>query len=291
MPPVRFRGALLSAIASLAMALAAPHAAAQVPAGRHVKASLVAETDAVRPGQPITVGVRLEMEKGWHTYWRNPGDSGLPTRVKWDLPAGFAPGEILWPYPDRFKTGPLVSYGFEDEVLLPVEIRVPAAVAASNVRLAARVDWLECQEACLPGRADVSLGLPVRKSASPGAHAALFAEARRRLPAKAPGWRFSAASTPGSLSLVVRSPRGAALRDAYFYAVTPRLLDYSRSQSLAPEGTAHRLELPRDPNGAPAERLAGVLVAGTGNGTLALDVDVRIAPGPAQTSLMQEKKP
>jgi DsbC/DsbD-like thiol-disulfide interchange protein len=289
-PVVRSCG-LLSAIAGLTMALAAPDAGAQVAPGRHVKASLVGETDAVRPGRPITVGVRLEMEKGWHTYWRNPGDSGLPTRVKWDLPAGFAPGEIRWPYPDRFQTGPLVSYGFEHEVLLPVEIRVPAAVAASEVRLAARVDWLECQEACLPGRADLSLTLPVRPSASPGPHAALFAEARRRLPAKDPAWRFSATSTPASVRLVVRSPHGAALREAYFYAVPPRLLDYSKSQSLTPEGTAHRLDLPRDPNGAPSERLAGVLVVGTGSGTVALEVDVRIVSGPARTSLTQEKKP
>jgi DsbC/DsbD-like thiol-disulfide interchange protein len=290
MPPVRFAGALLSALAGLAVAVAPADSLAE-GGSRHVKASLLAETDAVRPGQPITVGVRLEMEKGWHTYWRNPGDSGLPTRVKWDLPVGFAPGEIRWPYPGRFQTGPLVSYGFEHEVLLPVEIRVPTVVAASEVRLAARVDWLECQEACLPGRADVSLALPVRPSASSGPHAALFAETRRRLPAKAPGWRFSAASTPGSVRLVVRSPHGAALREAYFYAVTPRLLDYAKAQGLTREGGAHRLELPRDPNGAPSERLAGVLVAGTGNGTVALEVDVRIASGPARTSLIQEKKP
>jgi thiol:disulfide interchange protein DsbD len=102
------------------------------------------------------------MEKGWHTYWRNPGDSGLPTRVRWELPEGFAAAEIRWPYPIRFTTGPLVSYGYEHEVLLPVEIRVPPSLASAEVRVAGRVDWLECREACVPGRADVSLLLPVR---------------------------------------------------------------------------------------------------------------------------------
>jgi DsbC/DsbD-like thiol-disulfide interchange protein len=291
MSPVVRPGGLLSAFAGLALALGATRASAEGPPGRHVKASLVAETDAVRPGQPLVVGIRLEMEKGWHTYWRNPGDSGLPTRAKWALPEGFAVGELRWPYPVRFRTGPLVSYGYEHEVLLPAEIGVPAAIAEREVRIAARVDWLECQEACLPGRADVSLRLPVKALASPGPQAVLFAEARRRLPGKDPGWRFSASSAPTGLILVVRPPRGTALREAYFYAVTPRLLDYAQPQPLVREGAAHRLHLPRDPNGAPSERLAGVLVAETGSGTVAVEADVKVATGPARTSLKQERKP
>jgi DsbC/DsbD-like thiol-disulfide interchange protein len=289
-PVVRSCG-LLSAVAALALALGVPSAGAQAPPGRHVKASLVADADAVRPGQPLTFGIRLEMEKGWHTYWRNPGDSGLPTRVKWELPQGLAAGELGWPYPSRFKTGPLVSYGYEGEVLLPVEVRVAPSLVSREVRVAARVDWLECLEMCLPGRADLSLALPVRATAGPGPHAALFAEARRRLPAKSPRWRFSLSSAPGGLSLVVRSPQGAELRDAYFYAVTPRLLDYAKPQPLTREGAAHRMALARDPNGAPSERLAGVLVAETGGETVPLEVDVTIPFGPARTSLKQERTP
>jgi thiol:disulfide interchange protein DsbD len=282
-------------VVSLAVALlAAPgttSSATQAPAARHVKVSLVAESDAVRPGRPVTVGVRLEMEKGWHTYWRNPGDSGLPTRVRWELPEGFVAGEIRWPHPIRFTTGPVVSYGYEHEVLLPVEVRVPASVGGAEVRLAARVDWLECQEACLPGRAEVSLALPVRTVAAPGPHAALFADARRRLPSRDAGWRFSASSAPRVLTLVARTPRGTDLREAYFYALTPRLVDYAKPQVLRREGDVHRLELPRDPNGPPPERLAGVLVVGTGKGTTALEVDVKVVSGPARISLTKERKP
>jgi len=289
LPFGRFSRGVLSAVAGLVFAV--PGASAQAPPGRHVKASLVAETDAVRPGQPLTVGIRLEMEKGWHTYWRNPGDSGLPTRVKWELPAGFSAGEILWPYPEPFRTGPLVSYGYEHEVLLPVEMRVPPAVPGPQVRIAGRVDWLECLEACLPGRADVSLTLPVRAAAAPAPQAALFAEARRRLPKKDPAWRFSASSAAGGVSLVVRPPRGTDLREAYFYPVTPRLLDYAQPQKLTREGAAHRLALARDPNGAPSDRLAGVLVAGTSDGSWAVEVDVPLVSGPARTSLKQERNP
>jgi DsbC/DsbD-like thiol-disulfide interchange protein len=291
MSPVVRPGGWLSVVAGLAVALGAADAIAQTPPTRHVKASLVAEADAVRPGQPLTVGIRLEMEKGWHTYWRNPGDAGLPTRVKWDLPEGLTAGEIRWPYPARFSTGPILSYGYEHEVLLLVEVRVPSSTGGGEVRVAGRVDWLECQEACLPGKAEVTLTLPVRAAAAPGPHAALFAEARRRLPAKDPGWRFSVSPLGQGLSLAVRPPRGQALREAYFYPVTPRLVDYARPQELERDAGAYRLALGRDPNGAPSGRLAGVLVAETGSGTVALEVDVPLASGPARTSMKQERKP
>jgi thiol:disulfide interchange protein DsbD len=277
-------GTLLAVLGAIA-------AGARAETPRHVRASLVAESDAVRPGQPVTLGVRLEMEKGWHTYWRNPGDSGLPTRVKWQLPDGFAPGEVRWPYPIRFGTGPLVSYGYETDVLLPVEVRVPASLGGTEARLSARVDWLECQEACIPGRAEVSLTLPVRATARPGPHAALFADARRRLPARDPGWRFSASSAPRALTLVARAPRGTSLREAYFFATTPHLVDYAKPQALTREGDVHRLEIVRDPNGVAQERLAGVLVAQTGRGTVALEVDVKVTAGSARASLKQERKP
>jgi DsbC/DsbD-like thiol-disulfide interchange protein len=285
-PVVRSRG-LLSAFV-VPLVLASPALARALPA-RHTRVSLLSEADAVRPGHPLTVGIRLQMEKGWHTYWRNPGDSGLPTRARWELPAGFAAGEIQWPYPTRFTSGPLANYGYEGEVLLPVEIRVPASVAEPQVRIATRVDWLECQEACLPGRAELSLTLPVRAASAPTPQAALFAEARTRLPRRDPAWGFSLSCAAHGLSLLIRPPRGTGLREAYFYPATPRVLDHAQPQKLTREGAAHRLAMVRDPNAAPLERLAGVLVAGTGRGPVAIAVDVPLVPGPARASLDQER--
>jgi len=271
--------------------LAAGAAGADAPGRSHVRASLVAETDAVRPGRTLTLGIRLQMEKGWHTYWRNPGDSGLPTRVRWQLPPGFEAGEILWPYPVRFATGPLVSYGYEREVLLPIEVRVPASVPGREVRIAGRVDWLECLEVCVPGKAELSLSLPVRGEAAPAPHAALFAEARRRLPVKDPSWRFSASLAGPTVTLALRPPRPAELKSAWFYPAVPGLLDHASPQELKREGASHRLALARDPNGAGADHLAGVLVAETARGILALDVDTPLAPVPARASTIQERKP
>jgi len=247
------------------------------PRGRHVKASLVAEKDAVQPGKPLVAGLRLQMDPSWHTYWRNPGDAGLPTRVKWELPERFSAGELQWPHPMRFNTGPLVSYGYEHEVLLPVEIQVPTGLSSPNLNLTARASWLECQEICLPGKAELSLSLPVRENASPGPAAALFEDARRRLPRRDQAWRFSALAAAGSIGLSVSPPRDATLEEAYFYPVTRRVLDYSKPQALQASGGGYRLELPRDPKGAGVERLEGVLVGRTATGPLALEVGVTLA--------------
>ncbi len=229
---------------------------------RHVKASLVAEMGSVRPGRPLTVGVRLEMEPGWHTYWRNPGDSGLPTRVKWTLPEGFQAAELLWPYPVRFGES-VVSYGYEHEVLLPAEIQVPRSISAHEVRIGARVDWLECQQACLPGKADLTLTLPVEPRATPSAHAAAFADARRRLPGKGDSWHPSATLEGEEIVLTIRPPRRGPLQEAYLFPLTPRLIDYAKPQVLRPAKGGYTLTLPRDPNGPVPGRVSGVLVAKT----------------------------
>jgi DsbC/DsbD-like thiol-disulfide interchange protein len=268
----------MTAALALSSLLVAGTTLAAPGAGRHVEATLVAATDAATPGKPLLAGLHLQMAPGWHTYWRNPGDSGLPTRVKWELPEGVSAGPLQWPRPIRFHTGPLVSYGYEDEVLLPVEIEVPAGLASPEVRLLARVSWLECQEVCLPGKAELVLSLPVRPSATPGPAAPLFEKARGQLPVAGAGWTFSVSAAPGALELAVVPPAGTTLDQAYFYPVTRRLLDYSALQTLRPSGSAYRIELPLAARGERPERLEGVLVGSTPKGPLAVAVDVGLAP-------------
>lgn len=242
------------------------------PRGRHVKATLVAEKDAVQPGQPLLVGVRLRMDPGWHTYWRNPGDAGLPTKTRWTLPQGFEAGELQWPRPGRFNTGPLVSFGYENEVLLPVEIQVPANLSSKDVTLSAKVSWLECEEVCLPGKAEITLTLPVRASAAPGPAAEILAAARQQLPASGEGWSFATSVDPAAVTLAVTPPPGTTLDEAYFYPLTPRVLDYSKPQELRSKEGHSELVLPRKANGAPVERLEGVLVGRTAKDVVAVQV-------------------
>jgi hypothetical protein len=130
--------------------------------------------------------------------------------------------------------------------------------------------------------------LPVGTSRAAGPQAPLFAEARRRLPAKAKGWRITAVASLSDVALTLRPPKGTAVTSAYFYPETPRVVDYSRPQPLHRDASGVRLDLPRDPNGMLSGRLAGVLVAETAQGTLALEVDTELA-GPG-APVKQEKK-
>ena len=150
---------------------------------RHVDAELLAATDAIVPGQPLTVGLKLKHQSEWHTYWQVPGDSGLPTRIDWKLPAGFTAGPIEWPHPKRLPTGPLVNFGYDGEILLLTTIQVPADVpVGSRVTLAGKAEWLECKDVCIPGESDIALTLPVKSTAGPSAHLALFEATRVLIP-------------------------------------------------------------------------------------------------------------
>ncbi|HMJ04654.1 MAG TPA: protein-disulfide reductase DsbD domain-containing protein [Chthoniobacterales bacterium] len=176
---------LLSLVLAL-VAFSTP-GAAQVYEGRElVQAELLTKTSAVVPGQPFLVGVRLQMVPHWHTYWRFPGDAGIPTEIKWALPAGWKTGEIQWPIPLKLsEPGDIDIYGYHDEVLLMQEITPPAQLTESTVKLSAQVDWLVCEKICIPGGTTVQLDLPIAASAS-SANEDLFDRFQRALPQPAP---------------------------------------------------------------------------------------------------------
>lgn len=152
-----------------------------------LQAGLIAERKAVAAGQSLWVGLRLVHDEHWHTYWKNPGDSGLPTRIDWRLPAGWKAGAIQWPTPKRLPVGPLANFGYEGDLLLAVELIAPSSIAAREVVLQAQASWLVCKDVCIPGEAALALRLPVAadtKSVEASSDAPLFALARERLPKK-----------------------------------------------------------------------------------------------------------
>src|SRR5260221_1843657 len=119
-----FRIVFAGGLAALILGGGGAAAGALVKTG-HVEAELVSERTAFVPGQTTTVALRLKMADGWHTYWQNPGDSGLPTTLAWTLPSGVTTGPIAWPAPYALPAGPLVNYGYEGEVLLLTDVQVP----------------------------------------------------------------------------------------------------------------------------------------------------------------------
>jgi thiol:disulfide interchange protein DsbD len=219
---VRVRSRFLPLIALLALAAPSLHADVPMPPvsarSRNVRATLMSELAALQPGKPFWVGLRLQMDPGWHVYWKQPGDSGLTPRLKWTLPDGLTATETTYPRPERFTTGTLASYGYSGEVLLLVPITASESLARGRAAMAVNANWLECRETCIPARAMLSLSLPVEEAARPDpASAPLFAAARARVPRRQDGWRYEASAQ----QIVLRPPprwRAPAGAQQEFYA-------------------------------------------------------------------------
>jgi len=147
--------------------LAAASVAASPVQTDHVGVELVSAATALVPGRSASLGLRFVHEPHWHTYWINPGDSGLATKLSWQLPAGFHAGEIIWPAPQRFDVDGLFNFGYSGDALLPVQLDVPAsAKPGSAVQLAVEARWLVCREECIPGKALLTLDLPIAGEAA-----------------------------------------------------------------------------------------------------------------------------
>ena len=166
----------------------APHGLGQEYKGKQlVRAELLADTNAVVPGKSFTVGLLLRMAPAWHTYWKFSGDAGLPSELKWKLPAGWKIGEIQWPIPLKtIDPGDIQTYGYENEVMLMQEIAPPTKLDSSSVKLSADASWLVCERICIPGGATLQLELPVSTTSQP-ANTELFTRYRRLLPQNWPG--------------------------------------------------------------------------------------------------------
>jgi thiol:disulfide interchange protein/DsbC/DsbD-like thiol-disulfide interchange protein len=152
----------------VALAGLSPAFAQSVKTG-HAEASIISERAAIAPGDRFMAALKLDIEEGgWHVYWKNPGDSGLPPRIDWTLPEGVAIGDFLWPAPEAVPFGGLMNYGYKSELILPFEITVPAGLAAgSTLELPAKASWLICLEVCIPEEADLVFRVPVAATPQP----------------------------------------------------------------------------------------------------------------------------
>ncbi len=256
--------AAIGAAPLLAAAFVALQAAPLVKT-EHVEAELVSDKLAAQPGKPVAVGLKLRMADHWHTYWKNPGDSGLPTRIEWVLPEGWKAGEIQWPYPKPLPVGPLMNYGYEDEVVLLSELTPPADAKPGSYPIKAKAEWLVCKDICIPEKGELDLVMPVAPGvpADNPRFAAHIERARNMLPAKAEGWKFE--SSIGAKSLVVRMtpPAGAAVpQKVTFFSERELLIEPAAPQKLTREGNALRIEMKlADPPLAGVTSVAGVAVA------------------------------
>jgi DsbC/DsbD-like thiol-disulfide interchange protein len=259
-----------------ALSLCAASARAEGTPIPHGTLELVAEHQWIAAGQTIHLGLHFQLEKGWHIYWVNPGDSGEPPRVKWQLPPGVSVGDVEWPTPRRLGTSTIVDFGYEDDVMLIVPMHAAASMATQGLaQVRAEVKVLVCREMCIPGKAQLSLTLPVKSRAPvPDArNADLFAAARKALPRPAPAsWRISVMEAKDFFLLSANLGRQVTHIE-FFPAAESQIKDAAPQEFIVMAG-GFRLTLRKsDQLLKPIERLKGVLVLGSDRGYL-IDVPV-----------------
>jgi thiol:disulfide interchange protein/DsbC/DsbD-like thiol-disulfide interchange protein len=222
---------------TLAAVLRASAAPVRMP---HVEAELVSSVQSFAPGQAFTVALRLAHEPHWHTYWKNPGDSGMATAIAWQLPEGWSAGPIQWPAPQRLPIAPLTNFGYEGEVFLLADIRPPDAIASARAAtIEANAQWLVCKEICLPGGATLRLSLPTSASAQPDPRwGPQLTQVRERLPVPLKGWTASVHESDGVLAIRLRSSptRAPDIRRVVFFPDEDGIIENAAEQTLTREG-------------------------------------------------------
>ena len=252
-------------VVSLWLSLAGP-AAAQASDfttndGPNVNVSLVSEVTGIEAGKPFWVMLRQEIRPGWHTYWRNPGDSGAPTEITWDLPAGYSAGEIQWPFPERIAYGPLVNFGYNNLALYPVLITPPAEVSAGTATLTAKVRWLVCADICIPENTTLTLTLPTGTDAGINMSAqAIFLAARQQVPAVID---LDARWASVGQQLVLQVPLGGdpkQVRKVDYFPFTDGVIENPAAQQLLLTDNNMTLTLTQGWDYSAASSLDGIIV-------------------------------
>lgn len=242
-------------------ALAAPPLRAE-PA-THARATLVSETRTMKPGEPFWVAVRFEIDDGWHIYWKNQGDSGLPTRFTWALPEGFRADAVQWPAPQRFEQAENANYGYEKEAIFLTKLYPPSDFKLKEASMTVHARWMECADVCVPAKASIGLKVPADAAeAKPdGKTRALFERARARLPQPEADLKTDAKLSSETIRLKLESPALAGATYAYFFSENRGVVKHSAPQKLERQGAAIALEIPRsNAPEKPLTALKGVLV-------------------------------
>jgi thiol:disulfide interchange protein DsbD len=256
---------------ALAAFAALSPAAAQIDSAPKVNARLIAEHNAVAPGDIVTVALEEKIRANWHTYWVNPGEAGAPTEINWSLPQGWRADAIQWPYPKQLPVGPLMDYGYENTVWLLTDLHVPRdAKPGETIVLKAAASWLVCSEVCIPEDATVSVPIIIAATTAPGdpAAEAQFAAARAKLPQISP-WpvRYHLGN---ALDLFVESDALATAHPvrADFLPLAQETIKGTAAQTLGFANNGLVLRLSPEKKASRVKTLDGVLVLTSADGSI-----------------------
>jgi thiol:disulfide interchange protein/DsbC/DsbD-like thiol-disulfide interchange protein len=256
---------------------------AAVVTTEQVRAELLAwAPQGVQPGQPVWVGLKLTHQPEWHTYWKNSGDSGLPTELSWQLPAGITAGDIAWPTPKKIPIGTLANYGYEKTVLLPVPLTVAPGFAGTQLQVKLKAAWLVCRKECIPQEGDFALSIPVKSStaASGEDFQAAFTATPKALPVGASQVAVAERAIQVSLTGLPAALQGKTLE---FYPETGSVIEPAAPWQQAWKGAVWTANVPL--SGQRTDSPASMpLVVALGEAAYRIDAPVK-GPWPAAAAV------
>ncbi len=256
------------------------------PAAHHTQVKLLLSADTAKTGDTILAGVDLKMESGWHTYWKNPGAAGQATEIKWQLPPGVTAGEIQWPLPEKLPPIEVTTYGYKDEVMLLVPLKIETNFPAGEINLKANVSWLECKEVCIPANQDVEAKLNIGSETKTSADTATIESWKSKTPTSLTNWNFlvrawwEKSSTNDLRPLAIEF--GPTVQTVTFIYDKPDFFPNSSDQFEVQAATEiidkwHLRKLVKIYSGDWPKEISGVLVVEQGSQKLGFDVTVPIA--------------
>lgn len=235
----------------------------------YVRAELVAHApQGVAPGQPLWLGLSITHQPEWHTYWKNSGDSGLPTELAWQLPPGLDAGEIAWPLPHKIPIGTLANYGYEGTVLLPVPVTVASTFApgplAQEATIHLRASWLVCRKECIPEDGEFTLQLPIRSTTA--LNGAAFEAAWAAQPQPVAGEGSQARIVDGNALQVSVHGLPGALRGQTLelYPETAEVIENAAQWTQAWDGAVWTARVPLSAQRSASPGVMPVVLAGPG---------------------------
>ena len=256
----------------------------------HTQASLVLAAETAQPGDTVLAGVHLRMDPGWHTYWQNPGGSGTPTTIEWQLPPGITAGAIEWPVPEKLPDEDLTTYVYSTDAVVLVPLKLAADLRPGLLDLKAKVLWLECEVACIPGKASIEAVLNIGPETKPSKDASLIQTWQKKLPKSSAAvsarawWENSGIGNLRPLILEWNSNEAAT--EADFFPHDSEKFAVQPATARVPAG-AGKIRLRKDVKKLASDwppQVSGVLVQQSGARRLAYSADLRVAASGATTA-------
>lgn len=248
------RVTLALAMATLGLASASAFAEAPSPS----RAQLVTGAQAIRANEPFWIAVHIQLDDGWHTYWRNPGDAGMSPQIHWQLPPGMEAEPIAWPYPSMFREGPLVTYGYSDDAWLFTRITAPPE-SRGSITIGAQVEWLVCRDICIPQFAELALAAPLGDAGERSFAPVGFGDALANIPQKSP-WPAYYDVDSERMVLTIRTPDLDAA-GARFFPHDYGIIDHAADQRMNRDDLGLHVTMRRNTSGGDLlENIAGTLV-------------------------------